>query len=130
RGALLRQMDIREQGQPRGAPNAVEGGEAFVEPGPAGGGRVRAIRLVEAGLVDDPAGHTLSEPGEVLAHAQVELIGLQAARARNEKEWVAREGERQLSQLPRPAFGRTSRSQNGASVPWMPRRARRTVGEV
>ena len=73
---------------------------------------VRAIRLVEARLVDDAARHAFGEPREVLADAQVERVVLEHARAGDQEERVTSEVRRHVSRRLRRATRRP------VSLPW------------
>src|SRR6185369_7719744 len=86
----------------RGLAHTRERREAVIEARASMAALIRTIRLVEACLVDDPAGHLLREAREVLADAQVQRIVFEHARAGDEKERVFSEPYRHVSRpLPR-----------------------------
>src|SRR6185437_3378997 len=70
--------------------DAAECRDSFFQPRSAHSADVGAIRLVETCLVDHTARHALLYPEKRLGDFQVQCVILQDARARNEKEPVAR----------------------------------------
>src|SRR5690348_4170138 len=78
---LLRQMDIRQNGEPGLRAHAGERLEPFFEAGAARGVSVGPIGLIETCLVDDSPRDALRKPGEVLADPKIQCIGLEHARA-------------------------------------------------
>ena len=119
-------MNISENRQAGRRANAIERSETFVEPGPAVSAGVRAIRFVEARLVDDAARHAFGESREMLADAQVERVALEHARTGNEKQRITSE-----SAMPRQSAASTSDCR-AFSVAWRRfwlRRGRDEAGE-
>lgn len=85
-GALLREMHIGEDRETGARSYAIERGEPFLQPRTTRRADVRAIRLVEARLEDDPAGHPLREAREMLPHAEHQLVMLDDAGSRDQEE--------------------------------------------
>src|SRR4051812_15918904 len=103
-------MHIGEDRQPGRTPNAVQCRQSLVDTRTSRCAGIRAIRLIEARLVDDSARDALRQAREVLTDAQVQIIRFEDARTGDEKQRVAWEHERHPSRLPRPTSGRPWRS--------------------
>src|SRR5207249_4757579 len=88
-GALLGKMDIGQDRQPGDRAHAGERSEAVLETGTAGRARVRAIRLVEARLIDDSARYRFSESGQVFTDAQIQAVVFQNTWPGDQEESVA-----------------------------------------
>ena len=90
RPALLGQVHVGDHRQPSRLLHARERRESRVEPGAARRARVRPVRLVEARLEHDTAGHALGEPCEVFSDAKIQCVVLELTRARQQEQRAAR----------------------------------------
>src|SRR6185295_4887016 len=99
-----------------------------VEAGPARAGQSRAVGLVVRRLVDDDDAEFRRQLGERLAHADIEVVGLDDAGPRDEKRGgPPAELRRHVSRPARRAWGtRWRRHRSAAAVSGTPTRRPRT----
>jgi hypothetical protein len=90
RCALIGRVNVSENRKASGGADPLERSETGIDARAASRVAIRAIGLIEAGLVDDAARHTLGQASQRFADPEIEVVVLENARAGYQKKSCGR----------------------------------------